>query len=86
MVAVAPKPVLVAEDSADTRALLRRALASFGYRVAEAAAGRAAVFGGAPDLPAGRLHVHAPMLEATSLLLVAIALRDGDVWRLPFAT
>lgn len=43
MVAVTRKIVLVAEDSADTRAVLCRALASWDYRVAEAADGREAV-------------------------------------------
>jgi len=38
-----PATVLVAEDSADTRAVLRRALDSYGYRVVEAADGREAV-------------------------------------------
>lgn len=53
MIAVQPKTVLVAEDSADTRALLCRALASFGYNVVEAADGAAAVEGArrvCPDL------------------------------------
>ena len=38
-----PATILVAEDSADTRALLRRALASYGYEVVEATDGREAV-------------------------------------------
>jgi two-component system, cell cycle response regulator DivK len=38
-----PATVLVAEDSADTRAVLRHALASYGYHVVEAADGRQAV-------------------------------------------
>ena len=37
-----PATILVAEDSADTRALLRRALASYGYEVVEATDGRTA--------------------------------------------
>jgi CheY-like chemotaxis protein len=37
------KTVLVAEDSADTRAVLCRALASYGYRAVEASNGREAV-------------------------------------------
>ncbi len=41
--ALGQKTVLVAEDSADTRAVLRRVLASYGYRVVEAADGREAV-------------------------------------------
>jgi CheY-like chemotaxis protein len=41
--ALVQKTVLVAEDSADTRAVLRRALASYGYRVVEAADGGEAV-------------------------------------------
>ena len=41
--ALKQKTVLVAEDSADTRAVLRRVLASDGYRVVEAADGREAV-------------------------------------------
>jgi len=40
---VTPATVLVAEDSADTRAVLSRALATYGYRVLEAADGREAV-------------------------------------------
>jgi CheY-like chemotaxis protein len=43
MVAVKTKTVLVAEDSADTRAVLARVLTSFGYHVVEAADGEAAV-------------------------------------------
>ena len=43
MVAIKPKSVLVAEDSADTRAVLSRVLTSFGYHVVEAADGEAAV-------------------------------------------
>lgn len=43
MVAIKPKTVLVAEDSADTRAVLSRVLTSFGYHVVEAADGEAAV-------------------------------------------
>jgi CheY-like chemotaxis protein len=39
----APATILVAEDSADTRALLIRALSAHGYRVVEAADGREAV-------------------------------------------
>ncbi len=39
----APATVLVADDSADTRAVLRRTLARRGYRVVEAADGREAV-------------------------------------------
>jgi CheY-like chemotaxis protein len=39
----APATILVAEDSADTRAMLRRALSSYGYNVVEAADGREAV-------------------------------------------
>jgi CheY-like chemotaxis protein len=38
-----PATVLVAEDSADTRTVLRHALASFGYQVVEASDGREAV-------------------------------------------
>jgi len=41
--ALGQKTILVAEDSADTRAVLRRVLASDGYRVVEAADGREAV-------------------------------------------
>lgn len=41
--ALKQKTVLVAEDSADTRAVLLRVLASDGYRVVEAADGREAV-------------------------------------------
>jgi CheY-like chemotaxis protein len=41
--ALGQKTVLVAEDSADTRAVLRQVLASYGYRVVEAADGREAV-------------------------------------------
>jgi CheY-like chemotaxis protein len=41
--ALRQKTVLVAEDSADTRAVLRRVLASYGYRIVEAADGREAV-------------------------------------------
>jgi len=41
--ALGQKTVLVAEDSADTRAVLCRTLASFGYRVVEAADGDEAV-------------------------------------------
>lgn len=42
-IALGRKTILVAEDSADTRAVLRRVLASYGYRVVEAADGREAV-------------------------------------------
>ena len=48
-----PATVLVAEDSADTRAVLRHALASYGYHVLEAGDGRQAVemaLGACPDL------------------------------------
>ena len=38
-----PATILVAEDSNDTRVVLRRALDSYGYRVIEAADGREAV-------------------------------------------
>ena len=38
-----PATILVAEDSADTRTVLRRALSSYGYYVIEAADGREAV-------------------------------------------
>ena len=38
-----PATILLAEDSADTRAVLLRALAAYGYRVVEAADGREAV-------------------------------------------
>ena len=51
--ALAQKTILVAEDSADTRAVLRRTLAYRGYRVSEAADGKAAVElarGMCPDL------------------------------------
>ena len=41
--ALGQKTILVAEDSADTRAVLRRMLASYGYRVVEVADGREAV-------------------------------------------
>ena len=41
--ALKQKTILVAEDSADTRAVLHRVLASDGYRVVEAADGREAV-------------------------------------------
>jgi CheY-like chemotaxis protein len=40
---VAPATVLVVDDSADTRAVLRRTLASYGYRVVEAGDGSEAV-------------------------------------------
>src|ERR1051325_3071777 len=40
---VMPATILVAEDSADTRAVLMRALAFRGYKVVEAADGREAV-------------------------------------------
>lgn len=40
---VTPATVLVVDDSADTRAVLRRTLAYYGYRVVEAADGREAV-------------------------------------------
>lgn len=40
---VAPATVLVVDDSADTRAVLRRTLASYGYRVVEARDGSEAV-------------------------------------------
>jgi CheY-like chemotaxis protein len=43
MSALRQKTVLVAEDSADTRAVLRRVLAPYGYRILEAADGREAV-------------------------------------------
>ncbi|MFL6336300.1 MAG: response regulator [Pyrinomonadaceae bacterium] len=42
-IALGQKTVLVAEDSADTRAVLRRVLATYGYRVVEAADGGEAV-------------------------------------------
>src|SRR5437870_4357920 len=42
-IALRQKTVLVAEDSADTRAVLCRVLASYGYRVVEAADGGEAV-------------------------------------------
>jgi CheY-like chemotaxis protein len=42
-IALGQKTILVAEDSADTRAVLRRVLASYGYRVVEAADGGEAV-------------------------------------------
>jgi CheY-like chemotaxis protein len=45
--------ILVADDSADTRAVLRRTLASYGYRVVEAADGGEAVelaLSACPDL------------------------------------
>jgi CheY-like chemotaxis protein len=48
-----PATILVAEDSADTRAVLRLALASYGYQVIEAENGREAVevaLSGCPDL------------------------------------
>ena len=41
MVAINPKTVLVAEDSADARVVLSRVLTSFGYHVVEAAVGAA---------------------------------------------
>lgn len=46
-----PATILVAEDSADTRAVLRRMLAYRGYRVVEAADGREAVEVAASECP-----------------------------------
>jgi two-component system, cell cycle response regulator DivK len=46
-----PATVLVAEDSADTRAVLRHALASCGYHVVEAADGREAVEAARSECP-----------------------------------
>ncbi len=46
-----PATILVAEDSADTRAVLRRALASYGYQVIEATDGREAVEVAASECP-----------------------------------
>ena len=43
MVAIKPKTVLVVDDSTDTRAVLGRTLASYGYLVAEAANGQEAI-------------------------------------------
>jgi CheY-like chemotaxis protein len=49
--ALRQKTVLVAEDSADTRAVLRRVLASYGYRIVEAADGREAVEAAVRECP-----------------------------------
>ena len=46
-----PATILVAEDSADTRAMLRRALSSYGYHVVEAADGCEAVEVAASECP-----------------------------------
>jgi two-component system, cell cycle response regulator DivK len=46
-----PATILVAEDSADTRAVLRYALASYGYQVIEAGNGREAVEAALSECP-----------------------------------
>jgi len=46
-----PATILIAEDSADTRAVLRHALASYGYQVIEAGNGREAVEAALSECP-----------------------------------
>ena len=80
--ALGQKTVLVAEDSADTRAVLRQVLASYGYRVVEAADGGEAVETAVrvcPDLVVMDLNM--PVLDGLAATERIRELRDrcGDV-------
>jgi CheY-like chemotaxis protein len=79
---VAPATVLVVDDSADTRAVLRGTLAFHGYRVVEAADGREAVevaLRECPDLILMDLNM--PVLDGLAATEQIRELRDrcGDV-------
>jgi CheY-like chemotaxis protein len=76
------KTILVAEDSADTRAVLLRVLVSDGYRVVEAADGREAVelaVSECPDLVVMDLNM--PVMDGLAAIERIRELKDrcGDV-------
>jgi CheY-like chemotaxis protein len=79
---VVPATILVADDSADTRAVLRRMLAYRGYRVVEAADGREAVevaLRECPDLVVMDLNMSVMDGLATTERIRKLRERCGDV-------